>query len=258
MTIYRRCMKKFSRHIWYRTKACLLLITGTSTSGVEPHHQKMLQPDQSAESGGEFGFPNGRSVCVWTRWSQHVNNNRLSERAPPQAIVMGLPTLENLEENISCTHVICLCWFQTSLPLAALPLCRVIIACCFRVAALRDNTALLWLYHRAASLPSWIEFNCLRSAAVGKAARLSIYWLDAACRLVIPLRQVALAQLNKYHHQSGKRQVSLKPTLLHFYFETVNPGADPDPSFLPCFIALSHLCLLRSWALNCNGHATKW
>ena len=38
---------------------------------------------------------------------------------------------------------------------------------------------------------------------MGKAARLSIYWLDAACRLVIPLRQVALAQLNKYHHQSG-------------------------------------------------------
>ena len=61
----------------------------------------------------------------------------------------------------------------------------------------------LWLYHWAASLPSWIEFNCLRSAVVGKAARLSIYWLDAACSLVIPLRQVALAQLNKYHHQSG-------------------------------------------------------
>ena len=61
----------------------------------------------------------------------------------------------------------------------------------------------LWLYHRAASLPSWIEFNCLRSAAVGKAARLSIYWHDAACRLVIPLRQVALAQLYKNHHQSG-------------------------------------------------------
>ena len=61
----------------------------------------------------------------------------------------------------------------------------------------------LWLYHRAASLQSWIEFNCLRSAAVGKAARLSINWLDAACRLVIPLRQVTLAQLYKYHHQSG-------------------------------------------------------
>ena len=61
----------------------------------------------------------------------------------------------------------------------------------------------LWLYHRAASLPSWIEFNCLRSAAVGKAARLSIYWQDAVCHLVIPLRQVVLAQLYKYHHQSG-------------------------------------------------------
>ena len=61
----------------------------------------------------------------------------------------------------------------------------------------------LWLYHRAASLPSWIEFNCLRSAVVGKAARLSIYWHDAACRLVIPLREVVLAQLYKYHHQSG-------------------------------------------------------
>ena len=61
----------------------------------------------------------------------------------------------------------------------------------------------LWLYHRAASLPSWIEFNCLWPAAVGKVARLSIYWQDAACRLVISLRQVALAQLYKYHHQSG-------------------------------------------------------
>ena len=71
----------------------------------------------------------------------------------------------------------------------------------------------LWLYHRAASLPSWIEFSCLRSAAVGKAARLLIYWLDAACHLVIPLRQVTLAQLSKYHHQSGKQQVSLKPAL---------------------------------------------
>ena len=62
----------------------------------------------------------------------------------------------------------------------------------------------LWLFTEWQSLLSWIEFNCLRSTAVGKAARLSIYWLDAACRLVIPLRQVTLAQLNLYHHQSGK------------------------------------------------------
>ena len=63
----------------------------------------------------------------------------------------------------------------------------------------------LWAIHRsAASLPSWVEFNCLRSPAMGKAARLLIYWQDAACRLVIPERQVALVQLYKYHHQSGK------------------------------------------------------
>ena len=56
-----------------------------------------------------------------------------------------------------------------------------------------------------------LRFGCIsewhqsrvRSATVGKTARLSIYWLDAACGLVIPLRQVALAQLYKYHHQSS-------------------------------------------------------
>ena len=85
-----------------------------------------------------------------------------------------------------------------------LPHCRYAAWSSLAVSELQLSAATpLWLYHRAASLPSWIEFNCLRSAAVGKAARLSIYWFDAACRLVIPLRQVALAQLNKYHHQSG-------------------------------------------------------
>ena len=84
------------------------------------------------------------------------------------------------------------------------PLCRYAAWSSLAVSELQLSAATpLWLYHRAASLPSWIEFNCLRSAAVGKAARLSIYWLDATCRLVIRLRQVALAQLNKYHHQSG-------------------------------------------------------
>ena len=85
-----------------------------------------------------------------------------------------------------------------------LPHCRYAAWSSLAVSELQLSAATpLWLYHRAASLPSCIEFNCLRSAAVGKAARLSIYWLDAACRLVIPLRQVALAQLDKYHHQSG-------------------------------------------------------
>ena len=84
------------------------------------------------------------------------------------------------------------------------PLCGYAAWSSLAVSELQLSAAmLLWLYHRAALLPSWIEFNCLRSAAVGKAARLLIYWQAAACRLVIPLRQVALAQLYKYHHQSG-------------------------------------------------------
>ena len=61
----------------------------------------------------------------------------------------------------------------------------------------------LCLYHQATSPPSWIEVNCLQSAALGKAARLSTNWLDAAQRLVFPLRRVALVQLYKYHHQCG-------------------------------------------------------
>ena len=85
-----------------------------------------------------------------------------------------------------------------------LPLCRYAAWSSLAVSELQLSAATpLWLFTERQSLQSWIEFNCLRSAAVGKAARLSIYWLDAACRLVIPLRQVALAQLNKYHHQSG-------------------------------------------------------
>ena len=55
----------------------------------------------------------------------------------------------------------------------------------------------LWSFHWAASLSSWIEVNCLRSATLGKAASISIDWLDAAHRLVFSLRQVALAQLYK-------------------------------------------------------------
>ena len=81
------------------------------------------------------------------------------------------------------------------------PLCRYAAWSSLAVSELQLSAAMpLWLYHWAASLPSWIEFNCLRSATVGKAARLSIYWQDAACRLVIPLRQAALAQLYKNHH----------------------------------------------------------
>ena len=76
------------------------------------------------------------------------------------------------------------------------PLCRYAAWSSLAVSELQPSAATpLWLFTERQSLQSWIEFNCLRSAVVGKAARLSIYWLDAACRLVIPLRQVTLAQL---------------------------------------------------------------
>ena len=55
----------------------------------------------------------------------------------------------------------------------------------------------------AAAKSSWIEVNCLWPAAVGKAARLLIDWLDAAHRLVFTLWRVVLVQLYKNHHQSG-------------------------------------------------------
>ena len=101
-----------------------------------------------------------------------------------------------------------------------LPHCRFAAWSSLAVSELQLSAATpLWLYRRAASLPSCIEFNCLRSAAVGKAARLSIYWLDAAWRC-LPLGHpsaasgaCAVEQISSSKRQCGKRQVSLKPAL---------------------------------------------
>ena len=60
---------------------------------------------------------------------------------------------------------------------------------------------LLWLYHRAASLSSWIEFN--ESAAIGKAAGVINLLTRRCLPLSLPSLAVALAQLYKYHHQSS-------------------------------------------------------
>ena len=114
-----------------------------------------------------------------------------------------------------------LCWFQTKLAacrLAALPRDhRLLFQSCSSQRQRRFG--FISFYHRAASLTSWIEFNCLRSAAVGKAARLSIYWLDAAWRC-LPLGHpsaasgaCAVVQISSSKRQCGKRQVSLKPAL---------------------------------------------
>ena len=101
------------------------------------------------------------------------------------------------------------------------PHCHFIVWSPLAVSELQLSVATpLWLFHWATSLSSWIEVNCQRSAAVGKMVRLSIDRLDAAHRLVFPLRGVALAQLYKYHHQSSnvvsaERQASLEAALMN-------------------------------------------
>ena len=93
-----------------------------------------------------------------------------------------------------------LCWFQTNLPLAALPLCRVIIACRFRVAALSSNATL-------ALSPSGIapDLNRIQLSAICRGGQ-SGKVIDLLAWRCLPLghpsaaSQVALAQLNKYLH----------------------------------------------------------
>ena len=66
-------------------------------------------------------------------------------------------------------HPEILCWFQTSLPLATLPLRRLIIACYFRVAALSGHAAL-------ALLPSSIapELNRIQLSVAPELNRIQL------------------------------------------------------------------------------------
>ena len=84
------------------------------------------------------------------------------------------------------------------------PACRYMVWSLLAVSWLQLSGHAALAYRRAASLPSWIEFNCMRSSAVGKADGVIHLLARRACRLVIPLRQVVLAQLYKYHQQGGK------------------------------------------------------
>ena len=95
-----------------------------------------------------------------------------------------------------------LSWFQTSQPVTALLLHCLISACHFKVAALSSHAAL-------AFSPGGIALKLNRSqlsaiCCCKQSGEDIDDWLDAAYRLVLPLRQVALARLNKYHHQSSE------------------------------------------------------
>ena len=77
---------------------------------------------------------------------------------------------------------------------------------------------LLWLFHRVASLSSWIEVNCLWYAAVGKVARLSIDQLD--CSLLglssVVSGPCTVVQKSPSKGQWGEQQASLKAALVCF------------------------------------------
>ena len=129
-------------------------------------------------------IPNGfRSTQLSSIHSPHTWHERPCnhDRQMRTARLNQSASYPNAGFRLTCHSPLCLYAAWSSLPVSELQL---------------SAATPLWLFTERQSLPSWIEFNCMRSAAVGKVATLSIYWLDAACRLVIPLRQVTLAQLN--------------------------------------------------------------
>ena len=119
-----------------------------------------------------------------------------------------------------------LCWFQTSLPLAALPLCHVIIACCFRVAALSGNAALAISLNGIAPELNRIQLSAIcRGGQSGKVIDL-LAWrclplghpsaASGACAVEqISSGACAVEQISSSKRQCGKWQVSLKPALSH-------------------------------------------
>ena len=94
------------------------------------------------------------------------------------------------------------------------PLCRVIIACCFRVAALSGNAALA--FHRAAIAP---ELNRIQLSAICRSGQ-SGKVIDLLAWRCLPLGHPSAASdacavelISSSKRQCGKRQVSLKPAL---------------------------------------------
>ena len=74
--------------------------------------------------------------------------------------------------------------FQTRLLLATLPLCGICLP--FESYSSQRLRSFSFINERHPSL-SWIKFTCMRSAAFGKVAGLSIYWQNTAYRLVIKI-----------------------------------------------------------------------
>ena len=105
------------------------------------------------------------------------------------------------------------CWFQTSLPL-----CHLITACLFRVAALSSHAAFAFSsFHRATLKLKRTQLSAVYCC--GQSSGLPINWLDAVYHLVFSLWQVVLAELYKYHHQSGNAASSKLVWKQHIGYE---------------------------------------
>ena len=112
------------------------------------------------------------------------------------------------------------CWFQTSLPLTALPLCHVIITCCFRVAALSGHVALALSPSGIAPELKRIQLSAI--CRVGQSGKV----IDLLARHCLPLGHpsaasgaCAVEQISLSKRQCGKRQASLKPASHVGYFK---------------------------------------
>ena len=114
-----------------------------------------------------------------------------------------------------------------SLPFVILPLCHMNISCC---SSSELQLSALAFYHRAASLPSWIQLSAIcRGGQSGKV--IDLYWQDVAC---LPLGHpsaasgaCAVVQISSSKQQCGKRQARRKAALLtilsHYQLPKVLP-----------------------------------
>ena len=145
-----------------------------------------------------------------------IENSELfrDEESILSVVPVMLPVLVAQLEMRLCSFT--LCWFQTSLLLAALPLRRVIIACCFRVTALSGHIALALSPTLSGITP---ELNRIHLSAICR-GRQSGKVIDLLARCCSPLGlpsaasgACAIVQKSPSKRQCGEQQASLKAAL---------------------------------------------
>ena len=142
---------------------------------------------------------------TWFYWS---SENAVHERLPlSSGVWVWMEMLQLIAQRWKNASV----WVWIHLYAGFRLVCRYAAWSSLAVSELQLSAATpLWLYHRAASLSSWIEFHCLRPAALDKAARL-------LARGYLPLGHppaasgaCAVVQISSSKRQCSKWQASLK------------------------------------------------